>query len=189
MVLPRRRVIRTCAGGPPPPLHHHVTLAAGQIGMPGTQRLGLRQVHDPQRTLRVQPFGQRAAERQRDVLHQQDGGHVRQPLYGYGGGLQHLGLQRGGEARQAGLVHALRLGDRIHRAQGERVQRRRAALVGARGHHHHRQRPQAHESGEELQTAEAGHLDIQRKHIRREPFDLGPRLVRIRRRADHVDRW
>jgi hypothetical protein len=73
----------------------------------------------------------------------------------------------------------LRLGQVVHRAQGERIQRDIRAALGERGHHHHRHGAQPHEILEEGDAVHLRHFHIQGDHIGVERFDLLARHVRI----------
>jgi hypothetical protein len=61
------------------------------------------------------------------------------------------------------------------------------AALGQRGHHHHRQRVQAHQVFQEGQPVHARHFHVQGDHVRGQALDLLARQQRVGGGADHVD--
>jgi hypothetical protein len=79
------------------------------------------------------------------------------------------------------------LGDVIHSAQAEGLQRGFGALLRFRGDHNDRQRALFHHPGEDLEAVEARHLDVERDDIRLELENLLEALGAVLGGGDHLN--
>ena len=74
-----------------------------------------------------------------------------------------------------------RLGHEVDGAESQRIEGDVGTQLRQRGAHDHRDRPQAHQIGEERETVHARHLDIQCQDIGVERLDLVARDERVGR--------
>src|ERR1700674_164221 len=82
----------------------------------------------------------------------------------------------------------LRLGQKIKRAQRQRLEGDRRPSGAMRTDHDYRQPPASHDFFQSIDPVPSGHFQVERYHLRRQVLDFLQRKMAVHRRAHNLDR-